>query len=259
MRLAVFADIHGNLIAFETMLADLATVGEVDLLWCLGDLAAFGARPAECVARLRTMQEQYGEKKFYMIGGNTDRYLVTGERMTSPPAKDADGLQRRIAAYSGRDAILNWNLARLTWEDYELLTKINGRELHRDIEGYGTIIGVHAVPGSDESMSLKPDSSDEEAADALLDRGGRLALAGHTHLAMDRFVRGWRVVNPGSVGMSFSNPGYAEWALLTFEGDDVTVDLRAVPYAVDAALDDAAAAGYPDLEFIRPRLTQKPA
>jgi hypothetical protein len=35
--------------------------------------------------------------------------------------------------------------------------------------------------------------------------------------------------------------------------------LRAVPYAVDAALDDAAAAGYPDLEFIRPRLTQKPA
>jgi predicted phosphodiesterase len=245
-------------VAFEAMLADLAGVGEVDRVWCLGDLAAFGAHPAECMALLRAMQSDYGEKKFYMIGGNTDRYLVTGERMASPPAQDAEGQQRRFAAFSARDTVLNWNLARLTWDDYELLTKINGRELHENIEGYGTVIGVHAVPGADEPMSLRPDATDEEAADALLDREGRLALAGHTHLALDRLVRGWRVVNPGSVGMSFSKPGYAEWALLTFEGDDVTVDLRAVPYDVHAALEAAAAVGYPDIEFMRQRLTQQP-
>ena len=76
--------------------------------------------------------------------------------------------------------------------------------------------------------SLRPDSPDEEAADALLDRGGRLALCGHTHLAMDRQVDAWRVINPGSVGLSVGNPGLAEWALLEWRDGALTVDLRRV-------------------------------
>ncbi len=254
MRLAVFADIHGNQMAFEAMLNDLNSIGAVDLMWCLGDLAAFGARPAECLQQLQALQEQHGKDKFKIIGGNVDRYLVTGERMAAPPAKDEDGLKRRVVARRAQDMILNWNLAQLSFADYEFMTKIIGRELHHTVEGYGTVIGVHAVPGSDEPIAFRHDAPPEEALDALLDRNGRLALAGHTHHRMDRDLGAWRIINPGSVGISFTQPGMAEWALLTFEGDTLHVDLRAVPYDIEAVLADAAANGFPELDWLRNRL-----
>lgn len=38
MRLAILSDIHGNSIALDAVLADIATTGEVDEYWVLGDL-----------------------------------------------------------------------------------------------------------------------------------------------------------------------------------------------------------------------------
>ncbi|MCS6834797.1 MAG: metallophosphoesterase [Anaerolineae bacterium] len=250
MRLAVFGDIHGNETAFEAMLSDLHSVGDVDKLWVLGDLAAFGPRPGACIARLRALIEMHGKDKCQVIGGNTDRYLVRGQRPNTPPAQDADGLARRVASFRERDDALNWGLAQLSYDDYAFLAEIVGRELSLDVPNHGVVIGFHAIPGDDEPTSLRPDSPDEEAADALLDRQGRLALCGHTHLAMDRQVRSWRVVNPGSVGLSFGKPGLAEWALLTFSEDGaLSVDLRAVPYDVEAAIAHAREAGYPQARY----------
>lgn len=256
MRLAVFSDIHGNLIAFEAMLKDLEHVGEVDLIWCLGDLAAFGTRPAESVARVRELQAQYGEEKFKVIGGNTDRYLVTGKRPEVPAAKDESGFKKRQQSFAQRDAILQWNMNQLTWEDYEFLAKILGKELRANMDGYGPVIGYHAIPGNDEPMSLRPDTPDEEALDALLDREGRLAIGGHTHLPMDRDLDRWRAINPGSVGLSFTQPGKAEWALLTFEGRSVDVDLRTVPYSTELLFAEIESVGYPHPAFITDRFQQ---
>lgn len=255
MRLAVFSDIHGNEVAFEAMLSDLHSVGDVDKLWVLGDLAAFGPRPSACIARVRALFESLGKDRCQVIGGNTDRYLVRGQRPNTPPAKDADGLARRVESFRERDDALNWGLAQLSYDDYAFLAEILGRELNLDVPNFGPVIGFHAIPGDDEPTSLRPDSPDEEAADALLDRQGRLALCGHTHLAMDRQVGGWRVVNPGSVGLSFGKPSLAEWALLSFdEGGALSVDLRAVPYDVEAAAAQAREAGYPQAERYAQRL-----
>ncbi len=256
MRLAVFSDIHGNLVAFEAMLADLESVGDVDRIWCLGDLAAFGARPAHCVEKIRAMREDIGKEKFKVIGGNTDRYLVTGERFPARTVKEADKLPTFVQARTTMDTVLNWNLAQLTWEDYEFLSKIRGRETREHVSGYGTIIGYHAIPGNDESMALRPDTDEEEAADALLDRGGLLAIGGHTHLMMQREVRGWTVVNVGSVGMSYSNPGQAEWGLFTIEDGELSIDMRVVPYDVDKAIEELRMVEYPAVEWMANRYRQ---
>lgn len=263
MRLAVLSDIHGNLIALEAALEDLNSAGDVDLIWCLGDLAAFGTRPAECVARLRELQAHYGDKKFQVIGGNTDRYLITGERMrVSPPRfeKDeeatskADRIHKRLKAFEGRDHVLNWNLSKLSVDDFEYLAGMLGRELRHSVAGYGVVWGVHAAPGDDEGMALRPDSPQEEALDSLLDRAGKLMLVGHTHLQMDRDLGRWRVINPGSVGMSFSQPGKAEWALLTFNNGVLHVDLRTASYDVEKAISEANTLGHPVPEMVRERL-----
>ena len=118
----------------------------------------------------------------------------------------------------------------------------------------GRVIAFHAVPGDDEAMSLAPDSADEEAADALLDRQGRLALCGHTHLAMDRALGAWRVINPGSVGLSYGNPGQAEWALLEWQAGALTVEFRRAPYDVAETLRAWEGLGYPEIDWIAPRL-----
>ncbi len=250
VKLAVFSDIHGNLTALEAVLADLATVGEVDQIWCLGDLAAFGPRPQECVARVRALKEQHGDKKFRVIGGNTDRYLVTGERFKIPPSKDASAFATYTAGLPSRDDILNWNVAQLDWENYEFLKGILGREIGTHVEGFGTIIGYHAIPGDDESMALKPDTLDEEAADALLDRQGRLGIGGHTHLQMDRELGNWRAINVGAVGLAFDQRGMACWGLFTVEDGDLTVDLRAVAYDIAALQADLADSGHPHPEWL---------
>ena len=48
MRLVVFGDIHGNLPAFEAVLNDIQAQSP-DSLLCLGDVAADGAWPRECI------------------------------------------------------------------------------------------------------------------------------------------------------------------------------------------------------------------
>jgi predicted phosphodiesterase len=254
MRLAILSDIHGNLHALEAVLNDLASMGEIDLFWCLGDYAVFGTRPAECVAKLRELQAQYGEKKFKLIGGNTDRYIITGKRPEIPAAKDADAFAKRASSYQERDDIHNWTLSKLSWEDYEFVAKTLGRELFTRVEDYGEVIGFHAIPGDDEPRSLRPEVPDEEAADALLDRAGRLAIAGHTHTVMDRILGNWRVINPGSIGMSFTDIHFAEWALINFENGEAQVDFRRVPYDMQALIADVSASGYPHPNWLLSRL-----
>lgn len=255
MRIAVFADIHGNLPALDAVLADMDAAGDFDHVWCLGDLAALGGQPQECLQRLLQLREARGEAIVKIIGGNTDRYLVTGERMPAKAADTPGGLNAFRDNSRRMNAVFAWNLDRLDWDGYDLLRQIVGKELRQDVAGYGRVIGIHAIPGDDEALALLPDSADEEAADALLDRQGRLALCGHTHLAMDRAVGGWRVINPGSVGLSAGNPGRAEWALLEWRGGALTVDLRRARYDVAATLRTWTALGYPEIDWMRPRLT----
>lgn len=257
MRLAVIADIHGNLIALETVLADLADSGGWDHLWMLGDVAAGGARPVECIRRIKGFAdsaEAEGKKgTVRFVRGNTDRYLVTGARPQSKPADGQEALDNMRKNTATTNGGLLWTLNQLEYADYEVLKKLSGEcDLHAP--GYGYVIGYHGTPGDDEGMHIMPNTPDEEAADALMDREGRLGIGAHIHVQMDRMLPGgWRAINVGSVGMSFDQPGYAQFGVFTFEANDVLVDLRAIPYDVEAAIADLAAVGYPSVDFIANR------
>src|SRR5262245_15317901 len=51
LRTALIADIHGNIVALEAVLADIGR-RDVDAVVCLGDVAATGPQPAEAVDRI---------------------------------------------------------------------------------------------------------------------------------------------------------------------------------------------------------------
>jgi diadenosine tetraphosphatase ApaH/serine/threonine PP2A family protein phosphatase len=52
MRVAILSDIHGNLAALRTVLAD-ADARRPDAMVCLGDFVGYGAEPNQCIAELR--------------------------------------------------------------------------------------------------------------------------------------------------------------------------------------------------------------
>jgi predicted phosphodiesterase len=54
MRIALIADIHGNVVALDEVLAELEEKA-VDQIVCLGDVAAGGPRPVETLERLREL------------------------------------------------------------------------------------------------------------------------------------------------------------------------------------------------------------
>src|ERR1700683_2174140 len=73
MRIAIVSDIHGNLTAFEAVLADLRTQSP-DLIFHGGDLADAGSSPAEIVDSIR-------EAGWPGVLGNTDEMLVTPNKL----------------------------------------------------------------------------------------------------------------------------------------------------------------------------------
>jgi predicted phosphodiesterase len=235
LRLAVLSDIHGNLIALEAVLADLKQAGGADKTWVLGDLCAFGPRPVECLQMIRDIPNAK------VISGNTDRYLVTGQRPTVEP-KDEAQWKEQPEQLRQREADFSWTVSKLGFADYEYLTKLR-HELSLEAPGYGWVIGYHGAPGDDERM-LYPDTPTEEVLDQMLDCEGRLGFGGHTHMPMDRDLGAWRVVNVGSVGMP-QDLNRACYALVTFEDGIATVDLRHIEYDLMAAARDMQQQDHP--------------
>lgn len=249
MRLATLSDIHGNLIALEAVLADLEAQGGADHTWILGDLALGGTHPSQAIQRVKAIvdaADQAGKKHtIRLVRGNTDRSLLDGSRTKYPHADSAESFDKMRQLVSTMNDVTTWCINQLTFEDYEFLKQLRGEcDLHA--EGYGWVIGYHGTPGDDEGFLL-PTTSEEEAADILSDREGRLGIGAHIHTQFDRHLayNHWRVVNIGSVGMSFTNAGYAQYAIFTFENGEVSVDLRNVPYDVDAAVAQISAVDHP--------------
>src|SRR5215831_5396650 len=74
MRIAVVSDIHGNLTAFEAVLADLR-LSSPDLILHGGDLAQGGSSPVEVVDRIR-------ELGWPGVAGNADEILWKPDSLT---------------------------------------------------------------------------------------------------------------------------------------------------------------------------------
>ncbi len=245
MRLAVLSDIHGNLFALEAVLSDLKAAGGSDRTWILGDLATGFSRPAECMKIIRDLKGASPDT-VDVIGGNVDRYLVTGYRR-SIKVNNAEEWATFGTSLRERERLNLFVLDRIGWEDAETLLKAIRKELELEVPGYGWLIGFHAAPGNDEQIIL-PETPDHEVLDTLSDSEGRLAFGGHTHKPMDRDLGRWRMVNPGSVGMPLDGDPRASYALVRIENGQAQVENRRITYDIEAAVNDLYSNDCPEPE-----------
>ncbi len=205
MRLAVITDIHGNVLALEAALADIARRGISEVI-CLGDIASGMGWPAETIALLQ-------RESITCIRGNHDRHV--GE---APAEK-----QR------GQDAIA----FNATTAEQRAWLRVLPRSAHLP----GGVLACHGSPDSDMQNLLEEPRGGIFVPSPLADIRARLGeaglaarvvLCGHSHrYEVMQVPGGPLVVNPGSLGL----PGFR-----VGKGEDVTRSESRAPHARYAVL-----------------------
>ncbi|MEO1494102.1 MAG: metallophosphoesterase family protein [Pseudomonadota bacterium] len=234
MRFAAIADIHGNALALEAVLADIAAQGISDVV-NLGDHFS-GPLDAGRTADILMARGDLA------ICGNHDRWLIE----QSPDQMGISDLaaHQKLGAHH-----LDWLRAlpaTATRDDVFLCHGTPGSDTTYWLEAVAPDGTVHGAPRADF----------ERRADGI---SQSLILCAHTHLPRSVHLTGNRmIVNPGSVGC----PGYtddapvfhkvesgspdARYAILEHASGRWSVTFRNVPYDHMAAAQMAENAGRPD-------------
>jgi putative phosphoesterase len=228
MRIAVVSDIHGNLTAFEAVLADMRQCSP-DLVLHGGDLADGGSSPIEIVDRIRSLGWQG-------VMGNTDEMLVRpnsleefASQSSAPPALWQMLTQIALATRS------TLGDERMAWL----------RELPR-VKIHGVFALVHGTP---ESCWRAPaeDASDAELEAIYGSLGQPIVAFGHTHRPFIRSIAAnpRLLINTGSIGLPYDGDPRASYLIL----DGQTPSIRRVEYNVEKELKALASCGLPGAEW----------
>jgi hypothetical protein len=84
--------------------------------------------------------------------------------------------------------------------------------LRVEIDDLGPVLFCHATPRDDNEIFTRL-TPEEILLPIFEGQDARLIVCGHTHMQFDRMIGKVRVLNAGSVGMPFGEPG-AYWLLL---------------------------------------------
>jgi len=235
MRILVISDIHANLTALEAVLAD---AGEVDAVWCLGDVVGYGPDPNECIARLQALSS------LVCLQGNHDAAAIGQLPLSSFNAEAR--------------ASVEWLRGVLTPASLEFLNGLQPLLLEHEV----TL--AHASPR-------------QPVLEYLLDSYSALenfgffdtqhCFVGHTHVPVLFFQEGAGInlqlpepdtivalkerciANPGSVGQPRDRDPRAAYAI--FDPEQSTWQPYRVPYAVSEVQARMRAANLPERHIDR--------
>lgn len=233
MKIAILSDIHGNLIALQSI---LPKIKKVDHIVCLGDVAAVGPQPHETIVFLRRV-------RWPCVLGNADEALTKSHPESYENIPEGER-QKMIAL----DA---WTRSELDEADRRFLArfkptiKVKGRK--------EVLLCYHGSPRSNTEQIL-PTTPEDELAKIFAGSNALVYAGGHTHSQMVRKFGASLIINPGSVGLPFFrnpdgkavNPAWAEYGVLTTSGDDLKVELRRERYSKQDLNEVVMKSGMPD-------------
>jgi predicted phosphodiesterase len=238
MRILVISDVHANLVALETVLAE---IGPVDDIWSLGDIVGYGPRPRQCVERVREIAPNMS------VIGNHDWASIGRLDLSdfNPVA--------RYASY--------WTTMQLSSEHLEYLESLPNRM----IESEWTL--VHGSP-QHPVWEYVYNARIAAANFAFFDT--QLCFLGHTHIqlyiseeaAMSNTAphqprdgeqldvsAGRFMINPGSVGQPRDGDPRAGCAI--FEPEQMRVTFFRIPYCVEETQSQMQEVGLPESLVLR--------
>ena len=263
MKYAIISDIHGNMPAFEAVLAD-AKAQNVDKYLLIGDYVNMLPYGNEVAERIRTMENAV------VVRGNGEDYLTdllgkTPEEMTAKQFRP-----------------IYWGYNSLSKENLEYMTTLP--ETSTVTDGDCPIYLSHA-PGlffrtppielihppsaspiiateqltHDEYLTLTKNQilSNPEIVQEILELPKGVHLFGHNHLPFHMEYEGRVFVNPGSCGVAINSDNRAQYTILTISGAKWTVDERRIEYNVQQAIDKMYSTGYAEYAPEWSKITEK--
>ncbi len=229
MRYAIIADIHANLEAFNTVMADAKAMNCTHYA-CLGDVVGYNANPKECLDIVRSMN-------IPCVKGNHDEYCSAETDLEgfNPHAQEA----------------INWTRNQLTEDDRKWL-----RDL-RYIRLVASFSIVHATLDGPQRWGYVFDKL--AAAASFTYQNTSVCFFGHTHVPVafvrDSMVRGGTYskfkiepgkkyfVNVGSVGQP--RDGNPKASYVVYDLDEGSIEIRRLDYDIATTQRKILEAGLP--------------
>jgi predicted phosphodiesterase len=226
MRIIVLSDVHGSCFALETVLQDLRYIG-FDLMVCNGDMIQSGAQPHETVQLLREMSCP-------VVMGNSDAWLMT--------AVETDAHLIPAERRKKLDKVREWSLSKLDEEDRAFINSFQPT-VTLDLGRGRKLLAFHGSPTSFDQFIL-PSTPEDEFQEVVEPYADNILTGGHMHLQFMRRLRDSQnfFFNPGSVGVAYNHEQaddrglfdpWAEYALLSVRGLQVSLEFRRVPLDLD--------------------------
>ena len=197
MKVAVLADIHGNINALETVAEHIDGWG-ADAVVVAGDVINRGPLPLVCLSFVQQRQHSNG---WLVVRGNHEDYVLDQARTDAPRSGP------------------HFEISRNAFWTYQ---KLNGQ-----IDSLQTMPFQISIPGPANSEirvvhasmrnnrdGIYPESSDAELRIKIAP-GPAVLCVGHTHRPLIRQVDESLVVNVGSVGIPFDGDRRACYAQVT--------------------------------------------
>ena len=230
MRFAIIADIHGNLEALQTVLADIKEQRCTHYA-CLGDVVGYGPNPKECLDIIRGMGMP-------TVKGNHDEYCSVDQA--------TDGFNPAAA-----EAVL-WTRNQITEDDKQWL---------RDLKYVRMVTSftiVHATLDGPQRWGYVFDKL--AAAASFTYQNTSMCFFGHTHVPVafmrDSMVRGGTYskfktepgkkyfINVGAVGQP--RDGNPKASYVVYDVTDGTIEIRRLDYDIPAVQAKIRAVGLPE-------------
>jgi predicted phosphodiesterase len=244
VRTAALYDIHGNLPALEAVLDDARRAG-VGRIVVGGDVVP-GPMPRETLRRLLEL-----DPPAQFIHGNCERAVLAQAAARDEGAVTYWGTTSGKPLPEADRENMRWTARQFGPDELATLASWP-KTLRLEIDGVGEALFCHGTPRSETEVFTRL-----TAADRLLPLfdglGASLVVCGHTHMQFDRTIGGTRVVNAGSVGTPFGEPG-ACWALL-----GPGVELKRTSYDLARAAERIRASEYPQAREYAESILRPPA
>lgn len=219
MKLAILADIHGNLPALDAVVRELERL-QPDYVVVNGDLINGVPFSAEVIDRIHGLD-------WVVVRGNHEFYLLDlGTPRAAPGSDDAE-----------RWGQLHWLCTCITPAQAAYLAMLpDDRTFY--LPGAQPLRITHGLPGRNK-VGLYRSQPDDKIAAELTDVREATFVTAHTHVQIDRHIhwlpeangdlsthphgdmhqpggalRHWHVINPGSVGLPLDQRATAQFAML---------------------------------------------
>lgn len=227
MKIAIFADVHSNLLGLQAVLADIRQ-RDVDATYCVGDLVGYGPRPNEVIDLLR-------QENIPTIMGNYDDAIGNMRFICGCDYKNEQARQL------GESSIL-WTKEHTSEENKVWLKKLPER-LAFTAGGLKFLL-VHGSPRQLNEY-LFENTPEETLKQFLTENHCEVLVCGHTHLPYHKQVEGGHVINVGSAGKPKHGNANVGYALVDVTEGSLRVEFIQVTYDFEQTAREIEAVGLP--------------